>query len=121
MYKRKEQGWLKHLDFIILDILFAQAALVLAYGWRFGWPLGWPFGQNQRWVYDALIYRNLACWMAGFGAVIAVMFNTMRDVLKRRWTAEIRQTLIQCGLVFGCIVVYLFSVKDSSLYSRLVL
>lgn len=121
MYKRREQGWLKHLDFIILDVLCAQLAFVLAYAWRFGWPLGWPFKQYHQWVYDEAIYRNLAGWMAGFGVVIAVFFNTMRDVLKRRWTVEIRQTLKQCGLVFGCIVVYLFSVKDSSLYSRLVL
>ena len=56
-----------------------------------------------------------------FGILIAILFNTMHDVLKRHWTAEIRLTLTQCGLVFGCVVIYLFSVKDSSLYSRLVL
>lgn len=121
MYKRREQGWLKHLDFILLDVLCAQAAFVLAYGWRFGWPIGWLFGYNQRWLYDELIYRHLAFWMAGFGVAVAVLFNTMHDVLKRRWTTEIRQTLTQCGLVFGCVVIYMFSVKDSELYSRLVL
>lgn len=36
MYKRSEQGWLKHLDFIFLDVLCAQVALMLAYGLRFG-------------------------------------------------------------------------------------
>ena len=112
MYKRSEQGWLKHLDFILLDGLSAQVAFVLAYGWRFG------FGQ---WVYEELIYRNLAIWMALFGVLIAVVFNTMHDVLKRRWTTELRQTLTQSILVFGSMVVFLFSVKDSELYSRLVL
>ena len=128
MYRKREQGWLKHLDFIILDILCAQLAFVLAYGWRFGWPVEWlswlysgmPSGY-RRWLYQEAIYRNLAFWIAGFCVVVAILFNTMHDVLKRGWLVELRQTLIQCGLVFGCIVVFMFSVKDSELYSRLVL
>ena len=128
MYKRKEQGWLKHLDFIILDVLCAQLAFVLAYGWRFGWQIRWLSwltsdiaSASHRWLYEELIYRNLAFWIAGFCVVVAILFNTMHDVLKRGWLAELRQTLVQCGLVFGCIVIYMFSVKDSELYSRLVL
>lgn len=117
MYKRSEQGWLKHLDFILLDTLCGQIALVLAYAWYNG-----AFRNGQwRWVYNQPIYRNLAIWMALFSVLVAVMFNTMHDVLKRRWFGELRQTLTQSGLVFGTIVVYLFSVKDSELYSRLTL
>ncbi len=112
MYKRSEQGWLKHLDFIILDVLCAQLAFVLAYGLRFGF---------RDWVYTEGIYRNLAVWIALFSVIISVTFNTMRDVLKRRWPAEIRQTLTQSVLVFGAVVVYLFSMKDAEKYSRLVL
>ena len=112
MYKKSEQGWLKHLDFIILDALCAQLAFVLAYGLRFGF---------REWVYAEGIYRSLAVWMALFGLIISVMFNTMHDVLKRRWPTEVRQTLMQSVLVFGAVVVYLFSIKDAERYSRLVL
>lgn len=103
---------MKHLDFIMWDVLCAQLAFIIAYGLRFGF---------QRWVYEEEIYRNLAIWMALFGVVLAVMFNTMHDVLKRRWTTELRQTLTQSLLVFGVVVIYLFSIKDSEKYSRLVL
>lgn len=128
MYRKREQGWLKHLDFIILDILCAQLAFVLAYGWRFGWPVEWlswlysgmPSGY-RRWLYQEAVYRNLAFWMAGFGIAVAILFNTMHDVLKRGWLVGLRQTLAQCGLVFGMVVIYMFSVKDSERYSRLVL
>lgn len=117
MYKRSEQGWLKHLDFILLDVLCGQIALVLAYAWYNG-----AFRDGcWRWAYDVPIYRSLAIWMALFSVVAAVLFNTMHDVLKRRWLGELRQTLTQSGLVFGTVVVYLFSVKDSELYSRLTL
>ncbi|MBQ3424426.1 MAG: sugar transferase [Clostridia bacterium] len=117
MYKKSEQSWLKHLDFIVLDALSAQLALVLAYAWR----IGWLERGRWRWVYQRVAYRNLAIWMALFCVLAAVMFNTMHDVLKRRWTTEVRRTLTQCGIVFAAVVVYLFSIKDSEYYSRLVL
>ena len=88
MYKRSEQGWLKHLDFILLDILSLQVALVLAYGLHRGWPYalrrGLAFGLRRgfsRLVYADGNYLTLAAWMAAFSALIAVMFNTMHDVL----------------------------------------
>ncbi len=116
------------MDFIILDVICAQLAFVMAYGWRFGWPVQWlswltsgMASPNHRWLYEEAIYRNLAYWMAGFCVIVAILFNTMHDVLKRRWTTEVRRTLMQSGLVFGMVVIYLFSVKDSELYSRLVL
>lgn len=110
MYKRREQGWFKHLDFILLDALCGQLALYLAHGWRHGFQPG---------LYGIEIYRSLAIWMGLFSVVIAILFNTMHDVLKRRWTTELRQTLTQCLLVFGTVVIYLFSVKGSEQYSRI--
>lgn len=112
MYKKTEQGWLKHLDFILLDVLSAQIALVLAYGLRHGF---------DKWMYDKVLYRNLAIWMAFFGVAVAVLFNTMHDVLKRRWTVEIRMTVTQSLLVFSTVIIYLFSVKDAEQYSRITL
>jgi len=112
MYKKTEQGWLKHLDFIMWDVLSAQIALVLAYGLRHGF---------DKWMYDRVPYRNLAIWMAFFGVAVAVLFNTMHDVLKRRWTVEIRMTLTQSLLVFSTVIIYLFSVKDAEQYSRITL
>jgi len=112
MYKKSEQGWLKHLDFILLDVLSAQIAFVLAFGLRHGF---------EKWMYEKVPYRNLAIWMAFFGVAVAVLFNTMHDVLKRRWTTEIRMTLTQCLLVFSTVIIYLFSVKDAEQYSRITL
>ena len=36
MYRKKAGGWLKHLDFIVLDLLCIQAAFLLAYAVRMG-------------------------------------------------------------------------------------
>ena len=36
MYKKASSGWLKHYDFIILDLLCLQLAFVVAYMLRHG-------------------------------------------------------------------------------------
>ena len=36
MYRKKAGGWLKHLDFILLDIICMQVAFLLAYAVRMG-------------------------------------------------------------------------------------
>ena len=36
MYKRNRQGWLKHIDFILMDLLVLQISYVLGYMIRFG-------------------------------------------------------------------------------------
>ena len=112
MYKRTEQGWLKHLDFILLDVLCLQLALVLACCIRYG---------PDQWLYDEALYRRLALWMSVFDVIVAVMFNTMRNVLKRSASAELRYTLAHSALVFGAVVLFLFSTKEAVEYSRQVL
>ena len=104
MYKRTEQGWLKHLDFILLDVLCLQLALVLACCIRYG---------PDQWLYDEALYRRLALWMSVFDVIVAVMFNTMRNVLKRSASAELRYTLAHSALVFGAVVLFLFSTKEA--------
>ena len=36
MYKKKTQSWVKHVDFIILDMLCLNVAFVAAYLYRHG-------------------------------------------------------------------------------------
>lgn len=50
MYTRKNQSWIKHLDFILLDVFCLHVAFVLAYMTRHGMVL--PYGNVD--------YLNLA-------------------------------------------------------------
>ena len=49
MYRKDSEGWLKHADFIILDMLCLQLAYVLAYAIS-------GYGFNP---YATIIYRRL--------------------------------------------------------------
>ena len=56
MYKRKPDGWLKHVDFIILDLLSMHLAFVIAFVIRQGAAL--PYADS--------FYRNIAIVLSLF-------------------------------------------------------
>ena len=49
MYRKADKGWMKHLDFTLIDALCLQLAYVAAYFVRHG--LHWP--------YESQLYRNM--------------------------------------------------------------
>ncbi|MBQ7331187.1 MAG: sugar transferase [Oscillospiraceae bacterium] len=110
MYQRK-QNWVKHLDFILFDVLSLHIAFVLAYITRNGFQS--PYN-NSNYVTIAFIYT--------FADVLVCIFNnSMKGVLKRGFYKEFVQTLKHICLVELAIVAYLFSVKQSDDFSRIVI
>ena len=73
MYKRNSQGWLKHIDFILLDVLVLQAVFILAYILRHGLSMPYSLGA----------YRTLGFWLIAADILVAAIFNSMHNVLKR--------------------------------------
>ena len=108
MYKRNNQGWLKHIDFILWDAFSLQLAFVLAYTIRHG---GIPY------LYEA--YRTLAIMLVVVDILIAAIFNTMHNVMKRGLLSETTQTLKQVLLVLVVISLYMFSMQSGETYSRI--
>lgn len=111
MYKRKVQGWVKHLDFILWDAFSLQVALIFAYLIRF----------QSGFVYSTDEYKELAIVMFLAGILVAATFNTMHNVMKRGLLNEFAQTVKQAGLVLLITSLYLFSLKSGSTYSRIVI
>ena len=110
MYSQKIQGWRKHIDFIILDILSLHAAFVLAYLIRHGF----------RSPYADPLYLNMAIAYAVTDFIVLVMNNTMKSVLKRGFYKEFLETLKHTFAVVVVGSIYLFSVQKGQEYSRIV-
>ena len=112
MYKRSIRGWAKHWDFILLDTVCLQISFVLAYYLRY----------NHFFAYnDRNAYRTSTFVLVLLSIGIAILFNTMHNVLSRSIWLELKNTAVQCAVVFGSIVVLLFSDKSSNRVSRIVL
>ena len=111
MYKRVTEGWLKHGDFILLDLIAFQLAFLGAYCLRFG--LSWPYARQD--------YMTIGLLMSVLDVTAAIAFNTMHNVLKRTPQEELGQTVQHCVLVFAGTTVCLFAVQIGDVYSRLTL
>lgn len=112
MYKRSIDGWAKHWDFILLDTIVLQISFILAYYVRYN--VFFTFESRNP-------YRTSAFVLLLLSVIIAIVFNTMHNVLSRGVFEEIKCSVIQVGIVFAGIVLLLFSDKASNRVSRIVL
>lgn len=112
MYKRSIDGWAKHWDFILLDTIVLQLCFVLAYYLKY----------QAFFNYDSRnAYRTSSFMLLLLSVVIAIVFNTMHNVLSRGLFDEIKNSIWQVGLVFAGIIILLFSDKASNRVSRVVM
>ena len=108
MYKKNQQGWMKHLDFTLWDAASLQLAFIIAYAVRQGGTLPYASG----------IYRTLAIMLVVVDILIAAIFNTMHNVMKRGYYQEVIQTVKQALMVLVFIVLYMFATQTGDAYSR---
>ena len=109
MYRKDSNEWIKHIDFIILDLICLQIAFVLAYAVS-------GYGFNP---YNTMIYKNMAVFIEGTDLVLMIFMGTLKNVLKRGYYKNFVVTL-QHGVVLGGIsVLYLFLQQQGQMYSRL--
>lgn len=109
MYAKKAQGWRKHIDFILLDMVVLQVAFILAYITRHG--IACP--------YASPIYRNLAIVFALADLLVLVVNGSMKNVLKRGYFKELEQTIRHVFFVMVLVSLYMFSAQSGDDYSRI--
>lgn len=111
MYRKDSTGWIKHVDFIILDLICLQVAFVLAYAFS-------GYGANP---YQLILYRNMAIFMEVADLVVLFVMGTLKNVLKRGHYKDFVVTA-QHGVILGAIMIlYLFMLQEGPRYSRLAL
>lgn len=111
MYRKNTTGWLKHIDFIILDLICLQIAFVLAYFIRHG---------NIH-LYNDFLYRNMAIIIELTDLMVLLLFGTLKSVLKRGYYKEFATTVQHSIIVGALAILYLFLLQEGQLYSRLAL
>ena len=111
MYRKNANGWLKHIDFIILDMICLQIAFVLAYFIKNG---------NTH-LYNDFLYRNMAIILEVADLMVLLIFSTLKGVLKRGHYQEFVKTLKHSFIVCLLAVLYLFTVQKGIFFSRFIL
>lgn len=111
MYRKNANGWLKHIDFIILDMICLQIAFVIAY-----------FIKNGNiYLYNNFLYRNMALFLELADLIVFVSFGTLKGILESGNYKDF-STTVQHSIMVGALVIqYLFLLQEGQLYSRLAL
>lgn len=111
MYKKGFEGWRKHLDFMIIDLLCMHVSMIVAYMFRHGWEL--PY------VREGYIELAILLTMIDWG--VSFFFNTFKNVIKRGYYKEFLATIKHVFLTIALLTFYLFSVQKGDIYSRIFL
>ena len=102
---------MKHVDFIILDILCLQVALTIAYACSgYGWD-----------IYTPILYRNVAMFLGLADLMLLICRETMKGVIWRGHFREFTMTVKQAVFIEGIALLYLFLLQEGQNYSRPVL
>ena len=110
MYKRNAQGWSKHLDFIIMDEICLQIALILA-----------AYIRLRQWPYTTQLGKIMAFALVLADAVILVLNNSMHNVLKRSFFRELYESFKHGLYVFAIVSIYMFATQTGVIYSGFIL
>ena len=111
MYRKDSEGWLKHADFIVLDMICLQLAYVLAYAIS-------GYGFNP---YGIIIYRNMAVFLELADLIVNFAYGTMKSVLKRGYYRDFVVTVKHSIMIGALAILYLFLLQQGQAFSRLTL
>lgn len=108
MYKKENNSWLKHIDFVILDILCLQLAFILAYEIRVA--KGIPYLNP--------LYENMAFVLVIFQLLVSFFWESFSGVLRRGFLIEMKCMIEHEICVMLLAVLYLFMSQQGVMYSR---
>ena len=109
MYRKESEGWFKHIDFILIDMICLQIAFCLAYVLK-------GLGINP---YANLVYRNMAIVLELADLATMFMLDTLHHVTQRGYYREMIATIGNVAAVGLLGIAYLFVIQEGAAYSRL--
>ena len=113
MYKKNFDGWRKHLDFIVIDMLCMLLAVWGAFITRHGF--------NEAYVGHIPYYMHLSVILIAINFLVSYIFSTFSGVIRRGYYKELLATAKHICFTLMLLVFYLFSAKRSEDYSRIIL
>lgn len=111
MYRKNSNSWVKHWDFIILDLVALQLAYVSSFVLRMGMDN----------LYHNGLYLNIGIFIALVDICTAFFTEPYHGIMRRGYFVEFKNVLKHVFIVSALVIVYLFMSKQGSMTSRLVI
>lgn len=109
MYKEEKKSWMKHWDFILMDVVIFQIAFNIAYMIRHG----------EVWLYQNNDYARISVLLIFIDLCVAFFLESYGGILRRGYIIEFKETIKHISAVSGILIIYFFLWKESELFSRM--
>lgn len=109
MYQKQSEGWTKHLDFILLDLLCLYISYFFAYYIRHHQIV--PLSNQQN--------RSFLLVLFFIQIMISLFYESFKNVLKRGYYLELTMTVKHTILIVISLTFYLFLIKEGTTFSRI--
>lgn len=116
MYKRTKFSWMKHIDFILSDLICMHAAMIVAY-------MVWHFVLTGHFifVYEYSMYRMLGIVLTLLHFCIVFFTNNYSGILRRGYLKELKSVTIHNAFLMASVFTYFVVLRVSDYYSRMTL
>ena len=109
MNEKRKQGWRKHLDFMIIDIVCIQLAYLLAYSVR----------NPDMYIYRGIsLYTHLNIVLLVVDICYVLLRPVYKNIIKRSILHEIRSVLIHNFVMWLIVIAYLYLTRQAFWFSR---
>ncbi len=113
MYKKQKKSWVKHLDFLLLDVLCLEITFYLSCLFRLDSLYdGSGIGQY---------YNRLAFVLLLTDVCVVFLSESYTGILRRNRIQELKAVIVHCSTIFAAITVYVWATKQAEIYSRQVI
>ena len=114
MYKKQKKSWVKHLDFLVIDMICMEVAFFVSMWMRFG-----KIAYLSPIINEYYIRLSVVLLLMDF--CIVFLSEAYTGILRRNKVQELRAVVLHCSTVFIAVTVYLWATKQSEIYSRQVI
>ena len=109
MNEKRRKGWLKHLDFVIVDIVCIQLAYLLAYSVR----------EPNLYVYRGVsLYTHLNIVLLVVDICYVLIRPVYKNIIKRSIFHELGSVLVHNIIMWLVVMAYLYLTKQAFWFSR---
>lgn len=102
-------NWLKHWDFLVIDLLLIEVSYLAACAWRHGFHMA---------PYLTPLYIRLNVILIVVSIVVALLNNSYKNILKRGFLKELQAVILHNSLVFMVLLLYIYLTKQAFYFSR---
>lgn len=109
MYRKFSSGWMKHCDFIVIDIICAELSYLLAIMIRHG------MGEIE---YS--LYGNAALLLVPLEFMVGIFFSSYKNVLRRGYLKELKAVFLHSSEIWAGFLMLIYLLKITQRFSRII-